>query len=484
MAVRRGRQLLVGGAVCVALVLCALLLWTGGGTRPGYDGPVKHVIVISLDTTRADHLGCYGNEWIRTPRIDALAAESILLTNYMTVATTTLASHTALFTGKYPHSHGVPRNGFVVNEDNVMLAEILKDAGFVCAGFLGSFALDSRFNFAQGFDHYDETFGILVGAGGADQNQRVAADVTDAVIDWLDDRGADENLFLFVHYFDPHKPYDPPPPYDTMYGVGPGPHDVEIVRHPALMQGPRPPAVHRQLAGYAGEVSYMDEHVGRLLDALKERGILDESLLLVTSDHGENLTDHPGEPFDHGWTVFECESRAVGIIRLPGGTPGGRRIDGLVASVDLLPTLTAHLGLPTPPDVDGAVLDLDRLTTAEAMPTRFCEATKPWAKVETDPRWFNALKTRSARRGSYKFIETRYQQTEGLYDLSTDPHEWTNLLAGDSATIPAEGAALRAALRAWADTARPLPSRFEASQWNETVRRLRSLGYLGGDSAP
>ena len=206
-------------------------------TGPTYKGPVQHVILISPDTTRLDHFGCYGNTWIRTPNMDALSAESILFTDYTTVVSTTLASHTSLFTGKFPHTHGVPRNGFMVNTDNIMVAEILKDAGFRTAGFLGSFALDSRFDFAQGFDHYDENFDILVGTGGADQNQRNAEAVTNAVIGYLEENGAGRNLFLFVHYFDPHLPYSPSPPYDTMYAEDERPYAEGPGNHPALAAG-------------------------------------------------------------------------------------------------------------------------------------------------------------------------------------------------------------------------------------------------------
>jgi len=178
------------------------------------------VIFISLDTTRPDHIGCYGNDWVRTPRLDELARESILLLNYRTVVSATLPSHLSLLTGNYPHTHGVVSNGYMVNSENVMLAEILGDAGFHTAGFLGSFALESRFHFDQGFDHFDENFDIEVGTFGADQNQRSAETVNNAVFRYLEDRSVDERLFLFIHYFDPHAPHTPPPPYDTLYGPG------------------------------------------------------------------------------------------------------------------------------------------------------------------------------------------------------------------------------------------------------------------------
>ncbi len=198
--------------------LAAVALLTGSCGRPGLpQGVPRHVILISLDTARADHFGFMGAESASTPMLDAAASQSVVFTDYMTVVPTTLASHVTLMTGKYPMHHGTPRNGFMVNRGNVMLAEVLKEAGFRTAGFAGSFALDERFDFAQGFDHYDQNFRMLVGEGGVDQNQRRARDVTDAVLQYLRQEGVPDRLFLFAHYFDAHRPYTAPPPFDTLH---------------------------------------------------------------------------------------------------------------------------------------------------------------------------------------------------------------------------------------------------------------------------
>lgn len=468
------------------IVLLAVLAAAGAGLYqymqgPTYKGPVKHVILISLDTTRRDHFGCYGNTWIRTPNMDALAAESIVLTDYSTVVSTTLSSHTSLFTGKYPHAHGVPRNGFMVNTDNMMIAEILKDAGFRTVGFPASFALDSRFDFAQGFDHYDEEFDILVGTGGADQNQRNAEEVTNTVIGYLEENGVGRNLFLFVHYFDPHKPYAPSPSYDTMYGEGEGPYAGGAGNHPAMEAIEADSETKQMVFRYAGEVSYMDAHIGRLLDYLKRRDILDNSILIVTSDHGENLIDAPGQAFSHGWTVYGPEIRALCTIRLPRAAMGGTRWEASTANIDIVPTLTRYLGLPTPAGVDGEPIDLVDLKTPDGPRTLFAEATKPWENVETDPRWFNIRKPRSVRRGRFKYIQTLYRESEELYDLSVDPYERHNLLSDTRNHNANVAADLRKALEEWTSTARPLDTRFEPSQRDETVKRLRSLGYLSSE---
>ncbi len=467
-------------AAAPALALLALIGCGSGRTVPKqYTGPVRHVVFISLDTTRADHLGCYGNPWIRTPHLDALARESIQLLQYTTAATTTLPSHVALLSGKYPHSHGVPRNGFVIDRRNVLLPEILHDAGFATAGFPGSFALDSRFGFSRGFDVYDETYSTMMGTAGADQNQRTAGEVTDAVVRYLDRAPTPQHLFLFVHYFDPHLPYAPPPPYDTMYAAAPAAGRIAMTGHPALATA-RSDEEQKRLALYAGEISYMDEQVGRLLDDLKRRGILDDALVVVTSDHGENLGDAPGPAFDHGWSVFEVEAHTVGLIRLPGGAHGGTKSATLVSSVDVLPTVLRAMRLPEPPGIDGTALDLTAMPTAPDARVRFAEASKPWGPVERGVPWTNLRKPRCARTSTLKYVRTPFRGTEEFYDLAADPREQRDLIADPARRQPGPEKELRDALAAWDASAKPLPSEFDPNQDAETLRRLRSLGYLGG----
>jgi arylsulfatase A-like enzyme len=369
----------------------------------------------------------------------------------------------------------------MVNRDNVMLAEILKEAGFTTAGFAGSFALDSRFDFAQGFDTYDQTFDVLVGDGGADENQRRAEKVTNAVLAFLDAKGIPDRLFLFAHYFDPHSPYAAPTPFLGMYdpkgeqGLSPL-IEIDVDEHFEADQE-KQQLGRRLISQYAAEVSYMDFHIGRLIDELRRRGILDEAILLVTSDHGETFMEHP-RSFSHGYLVYQATMHSVGVIRLPGGEGGGRRIEEPVSNIDLLPTLLNILGISPPPGIDGETISLG--VTDDALPqrTRFGQATRPRKRYETDPRWMNILKARYIRSGRYKFIQTPYLETEELYDLESDPSEQRNLLQGASQETLEIAARLRAELTAWAESADPLPTRFEQSQRDETRERLKSLGYL------
>jgi arylsulfatase A-like enzyme len=313
------------GFVCLA---CDRTEITDAGPKlePAAKLKGRHVIVISFDTLRVDHLGFMGNDWIRTPRLDSLAETSIVFEDHQTVVPTTLASHSTIFTGNHPHHHGTPGNGWMVNSKNDMLAEVLKRAGFVTAGFVASFALESRFGFAQGFDHYSEEFDVLVGERAADQNHRSAEAVTNSVLEYLDAEPTPENLFLFIHYFDPHHPYSETGSFVDLYANA----DIPLVVHPARRKE-RLRAL-RLARRYAAEVSYLDHHVGRLLLGLQVRGILDDSILVVTSDHGENFIEH-GKSFNHGLTVYEPAMRSLWLMRMPRGEKGGMRMRRRLGSV-------------------------------------------------------------------------------------------------------------------------------------------------------
>lgn len=440
----------------------------------------RHVILISMDTSRADHFGFMGNNDAKTPRMDEMAEESIVFADFMTVVPTTLASHTSLFTGKYPHHHGAARNGYVVNGENVMLPEILKEAGFHTAGFVGSFVLSSRFDFSQGFDYYDDTFGIPAGQGGTEQTERSAADVTDAAIRYLDGIEVPRRMFLFVHYFDPHRPYAAPAPFDKAFdprGREGLPQLAVIMRDTTLTEAERLAHARRQELQYASEIAYMDHHIGRLLDDLRDRGILEESFVLVTSDHGENLLDHYMR-FDHGHRVFQSTVKAVLVIRLPGGGESRVLVKQLVGSVDVLPTLLEFLGLTVPSKIDGQAVDLSSVGELFPGRMRFSQATRPHGDFERGTPWPNTHKSRCVRKGEYKFIQNPLVGTEELYNVLSDPGEQTNLLLSPLPGTEILTTELRRELETWVDSADPLPSRFENLETEDSIRKLRGLGYI------
>jgi arylsulfatase A-like enzyme len=435
----------------------------------------RHVVLITLDTTRADHFGFMGNDTVATPALDALAAESIVLDDLMTATSSTLASHTTLFTGTYPSRHGVLRNGFPVNEQNQMLPEILAGQGFHAAGFVSAFVMSDRFDFAQGFAHYDENFDQLIPDGGIEYLQRSAASTTDAVIRYLDTTGVPERLFLFVHYFDPHQPYAAPQEFVERYDPAPEalPSDpAEQLRQ--LTGTDRIEALRPYAWRYAAEVTYLDEQVGRLLAYLRSSGVLDAALLVVTSDHGENFWEHGSdELFQHHKWVYQTVVHAPALIRLPGGKGGGTRFAAPASHVDLLPTILETLAVPAPEATEGAALDL--LERAER-PDRpfFGEATGPrWPGGSPDQR--NA---RFVREGRFKLIQTPYAGTEELYDLAADPGESENLLASPTPDVTATADRLRQRLADWIAAADPLPSTFGGMEKSDTIEKLRSLGYI------
>lgn len=461
-----------------ALVICSLLQ-----CAPGHMP--RHVIMISLDTTRPDHLGCYGNPWISTPCLDRLAAESILFRNYMTVVPTTLPSHTSLFTGKYPHSHGTPQNGYVVNSTNVMLTEILKGAGFHTAGIIGSFALDSRFDFSQGFDYYNQEYERHAGTNRRTQNERTAEAVTDAAIGYLEEAGVPQRLFLFVHYFDPHQPFEPPPPFDTLYAWEDDTESTGRIR--AHYECPRPPALSEEnwqaskeaALRYAGEISYMDSQVGRLTAYLKGKGILESAILVVTSDHGEKFWEHLPY-FHHGTATYQTTMEAVCMIRLPGARQGGTRIDLPISSIAIMPSLVRYLDLPLPDAIDGRPFDLTNIHGTVGTRTLYGQATltRPWKVPEPASGWRHSNKTRCIRRGNNKYIQTPYTGSEELYDLARDPLEQENLLLSPTPEALSTAAQLKEDLERWAASARPLDSFLENKRQEETIERLKALGYL------
>lgn len=493
----------------------------GGGSSVSVGGAAaprapRHVVLVSLDTTRADRLGCYGST-VRTPTLDGLAAEATVFEDAVTPATTTLCAHTSMLTGSWPQTHGVVRNGYFVHPDNAMLAEVLGAAGFTSAGFVGSFALSERFDFAQGFDHWDETFDLKIRPGDKVANQRRAEQVTDAVLAHLGE-GVPERLFLFVHYFDPHSPYDPPPPYDAMYGDVPegtsggldtlrvltGERQTAVLGFPrdkdaAITEGllpelvrgwdPEPSELERDLVRlYEGEVSYLDAHLGRLFDGLREAGVWDDALVVVTADHGETFHEH-ADCWNHGLGVYDTTVRVPLIVRAP-GRGAGARVAQVVSTIDVAPTVLDLLGLEPGPRVDGhslaPLLEGGRLEREHV----FAVGTQPGARVERAAgEWRNACKAHAVRSADHKLIETPYMGLQELYDLRADPGEQHELLLAQPAESRAVAAGLAEALARFRASARPLPSDFadpnktdqrELQQHDlaDTARRLQELGYV------
>lgn len=408
--------------------------------------------------------------------MDRLARAGIRFTRAIAPAPTTLPSHTSLMTGTWMQTHGAASNGYRVPSENIMLAEVLRDAGWRTAAFVGGFPLARHSRFQQGFEAYTYVRG--------ERRDESAAEVTDAAVAWLDER-PDGSFFLFVHYWDVHWPYQPPAPFDRRYRSDALPisgtkQDIERTRS-ALKRGqPDAAASSAALAAlYAGEVSWVDSQLGRFVEALERRGLLDRTLVILTSDHGEAMAEHRWEYWNHGRTVHDAVVRVPLLFRLPGAERRGTVVDALVSGVDVMPTLLELLGLEVPDAVEGtsfaARLRGERPTQERTH--AYSQATKPHgARFLKGHAYPNAGKCRAVWTSEWKLLHCPVWGRTELYDLRTDPHETRDLTASRDPSVVETRIRLHRELTEWTDSSGPL--RFGESVSPEAVEKLRALGYL------
>lgn len=437
----KGRPL--GALVATTLVLSALLLaWRGGWLRPQaktaagtYAG--ANLLLITIDTLRADHLPTYGYTGVKTPHIDALARESFVFRNAISHIPLTLPSHTSMLTSLLPPSHSIPDNGtFVLDPRITTLPEILKGKGYATAAFVSTFILDSRWQLNKGFDvYYDDFFGPQ---GDASRTRKRGDETLAQAETWLAEHKGGP-LFAWVHFYDPHQTYDPPEPYRSQY--------------------PRAP--------YDAEIAYTDQNVGRLLRTLDELGLGERTIVCLTADHGENLGDH-GE-LTHGLLIYESTQHVPLMIRLPKGSH--REVTPAVGHVDMAPTFLAWLGIPVPAQMQGRSL-IGTLEGTEAdTPGVYSESRLGALHYGWSP--LSSLTTTR-----YKYIKAPRPE---LYDRLADPGEMRNLI-GEK---PSVAAGLASRLDAVVRSATPAATTTVTID-TDTEERLAALGYLGGgiESAP
>lgn len=480
----------VVSALLVLAALHAAWAWSGASVPPPVAAPEArpNLLVVTLDTARADHFGAYGNREVDTRAFDQLAAEGTLFLNASAVAPVTGPSHAAMFTGTGPWENGVLLNGIPVPPERVMLAERLAAEGYATAAFVSAFVLEGRMGFDRGFAVYDDEFGSVRGQSRL-LGHRLAAMLArradpDAV---LERRGADTvNLalrweaaqagpyFLWVHLFDPHGPYAPPPPYDTRYYAG----DPRDPAH-ASMRGVSgyAPYLAASLEGitdldyvlgmYAGEVSYTDAQLGRLLAAVDR----DTTLVVVVGDHGEGLGEH-GEWFDHGDDVYETSVRVPFAMRWPGRVPV-QRVGTPVEGTDLAPTVLALLGLGAEGTSGVNVLAEARAHAASMTFDRAANQAERAAGRITAPRY----RVASLRGLSTRWTHHELSDAGAYFDLAVDPRGLVDVSAAVGAT--GEGASLLSVLR---DQTSALfsgdTSRSAAELSAEDRALLEQLGYL------
>ena len=367
------------------------LLVTGIWTLPSKTSPIG-VVIVTLDTTRADRLSPYGFMDVTLPHLDRLAREGVVFDQATSVAPLTLPAHCSIFTGLLPLHHGVRDNGdSPLDASHTTLAEALGAGGFHTAAFVGSEVLAPDRGLAQGFNVYRSASAIDTTSFARFQ-RRADAVVTDA-IDWLDDIADAERFFLWVHLYDPHRPYDPPEPFRSKH-VDP----------------------------YVGEIAYADSQIGRLIEALERRKQLDRTIVIVAADHGESLGEH-GER-DHGLLVYESVLRVPLIVRGPGTQP--RRVGEPVRLTDLMPTILGFSGVKREPDAGqtGATSPLDGVDLADLINGRRANLQLEAYAESLYPERFGRRAVRSLRDGRFKFISGSSPE---LYDLQRDPFEEHNV---------------------------------------------------------
>jgi arylsulfatase A-like enzyme len=434
---------------CAALLALGWFSWslsacTREGPAPSVDEelrPVERVVLISIDTLRADHLGLYGYPLDISPHLDRLAERSVVFRHAVASTPITLPSHATLLTGTHPTRHGVHDNArFHLGESHTTLAEHLREHGFRTAAIVGSLALDSRFGLDQGFESYDDGPDAPRGARDvASADEREAQEVTDRALDFLEGN-ARERFFLFVHYYDPHLGWRAPARF--------------ALRFPE--------------SGYDAEIAYTDEQMGRIFEALKELGIADSTLVIVTADHGESLGEF-GEN-THSFFIYQATLRVPLIVHLP-GMRVRRDIDRVVGLVDVAPTVLSLLGIDIPSEVQGRALaqywepKTKGDSGGDAARPRFvyAESVTP-TKIGCNPLM-------AVVGDRWKYVHTTEPE---LYDLDLDPREAHNRAANEPERLAALAQELDSILAARGESGAAL---YDVD--SETRASLEALGYIG-----
>jgi arylsulfatase A-like enzyme len=491
-------------AVPVALVLA--LHWIavpalGRGGAPPAERP--NLLLVTIDRMRGDHVGYAGNEWIRTPTLDGLASEGVAFENAMTPIPLTNPSHTTMLTGLLPGNHGVTNNRAMPLREGVStLPEMLAAEGYMTAAFVsGSTLKRAHCALRDRFQLYDDDFSPLrvvpdpclrlasfrvvvelaraVGVLSTNTlHERPAVLAVRDAVDWLE-ANSDHRFFLWVHLFDPHGAHEPPPPFDTLYDPdyrGPATGDwYSITIEARLERSSDPSILEHTRALYAGEVSYADREVGRVVATLDRLGLAGNTLTIVTSDHGESLTEHDYF-FDHSVCLYDPSLRVPLVVRHPDRQAAGTRRTDLVDLTDLTPTVLELLGLAIPAGLDGAPLrPFSPPPPAESARSAVVSAIHRGG-VHGGARLL-AVRTLTAKyiRTSPWYFDLRLMPGyEEFYDLVADPGETVNLVDAE----PSELAVLRSVAdsywKTWFESDAP-----ELSALSDEAREmLRSLGYI------
>jgi len=440
---RRIKPAPVAGVLGLVLILgfAAYRLYFGG-SRIIRDGGLN-VLLVTLDTTRADRLGCYGHGRARTPNLDGRASAGVRFENVTSQVPLTTPSHASILTGTYPLYHQVHNNGsYALPAEVTTLAEILKGRGFETAAFVGSFTVDSRLGLDQGFDVYDDD--LAEGQAFKPLNaERKAEKVYAAFRRWIDG-GIKTPFFCWVHFYDPHLPYEPPAPYSVDFADSP----------------------------YDGEISYMDHYVGQVLAALREKNLLAKTLIVLAGDHGEAF----GEKVEsgHGVFLYDGTLKVPLIFEAEGHLPKGTVIKSRVRLIDIVPSVLDLLGLPIPGEIQGTSLlpyiaGREKSDLSSYLETYFPRENYGWSELV------------GLVDGDWKYIKAPKPE---LYNLKADPQETQNVFGREARNAELLRQRLTEITVRYS-SGLPASKRELTSEERE---KLRSLGYVdqtaGAPSGP
>jgi choline-sulfatase len=397
-----------------------------------------NVVVVTVDTLRPDHLGCYGYANIQTPAIDGLAKRGVLFENAVAQTPLTPPSHASIFTGQNPNVHKVRNTGgFVLPSSSHPLARILQEQGWDTAAFVGSAVLKKLFGFNNGFATYDDE---MPRPGSKNEfredPERKASAVVDRAIAWLEKRPEGKPYFLWVHLYDPHIPYQPPAEFMRKYTGRP----------------------------YDGEIAYTDQQIGRLFDAIAQKSPADKTVVAVLSDHGESLGEH-GE-HTHGIFLYDSTLRIPFVIAGP-GIPAGVRAKRQARTIDFLPTLLEVLGGRAPAYVQGISLVPAFTGAGVGAENSYAESLYPKMNM-------NWSELRAIRTDRWKYIRAPRPE---LYDLISDPRETRNIIQTNGQEVEK----FEAQLKKYTSNGPNGAEKVETAMVDERVMdQLKSLGYLSG----
>lgn len=425
----------IGAAAALGCLIYFFVITPGKSRFKSPDASTYNVLLITLDTTRADHLGCYGYAPAKTPDLDRLAREGVRFSRAYCPAPLTLPSHVSIMTGLYPVTHGIRNNGHDLPSGIRTLAQILKAKGYATAAFVSSFSVDSRFGLDRGFDVYDDTF--RAESPFKTQNAERRAEETFARFSrWLENN-AKGRFFGWVHYFDPHLPYDPPSPFKEGFEKDP----------------------------YDGEIAYMDHYVGAILERLKQQGILERTVVVVAGDHGEGLGDKV--EMGHGIFLYEETLRVPLILRNPAVFPRARVIESEVRLIDVAPTILETVGLK------GESAGMAGQSLVPWLSGKRGEDLDSLVETFYPPENFGWSELVGLVSGRWKYIQSPRPE---LFDLKADPGERENRIA--SAAGKAGELKKRLEQELLGPGAGGKPAGGQAGIRPEDQERLRSLGYV------